>query len=189
MDHDQTLELYSGSFFRNLRRRFWRGQWMWPAAIILFLLSFALWQWFGRHMIQVRAARNGVDNTTNIHLPDQTYIVLQPDATLRYHKQFTRSTQREVWLSGAGDFQVPPNSPYQPKQELFTVHTTAMDAMTEGSRFRVTTEGPATTVLLYSGKITVHFKNKNLQDIVLSEGEMLKYPGAGKPVIQKTPAE
>jgi ferric-dicitrate binding protein FerR (iron transport regulator) len=189
MDHHQTLETYSGSFFRNLRRKLWRGQWMWPAAIILFLLSFALWQWFGRHMIQVSATRNGIDKTTNIRLPDQSYIVLDPGATLRYHKNFTKSTQREVWLNGGGNFLVPPNSADHPKQELFTVHTTALDVMVEGSHFRVVTQGPATTVLLDSGKTSIHFKNKDLKDIVLYAGEMLVYPGSGKPVVQKKTEE
>jgi ferric-dicitrate binding protein FerR (iron transport regulator) len=189
MDHHQTLETYSGSSFRNLRRKLWRGQWMWPAAIILFLLSFALWQWFGRHMVQVRAERNGIDKTTNIRLPDQSYIVLDPGATLRYHKQFTNSAQREVWLNGAGNFSVPPNSADHHKQELFTVHTTALDLMGDGSHFRVAAQGPATTVALYSGKVTIHFKNKDLKDIVLHTGELLEYPGSGKPVVQKIPPE
>lgn len=189
MDHHQTLETYSGSFFRNLRRKLWRGQWMWPAAIILFLLSFALWQWFGRHMIQISASRNGVDKATNIRLPDQSYIVLNPGATLRYHKNFTKSAQREVWLNGGGNFFVPPNSTDHPKQQPFTVHTTALDAMVYGSHFRVTAQGPATTVVLYSGKISIHFKNKDLKDIVLYTGEMLEYPGSGKPTVQKIPEE
>ncbi|HEY0612686.1 MAG TPA: FecR family protein, partial [Chitinophaga sp.] len=181
MDHHQTLETYSGSFFRNLRRKLWRGQWMWPAAIILFLLSFALWQWFGRHMIQIEASRNGIDKTTGVRLPDQSYILLNPGSTLRYHKYFTKSTQREVWLNGEGNFFVPPNSPAHHKDKPFTVHTTALDVMVEGSHFRVKAQGPATTVILYSGRILIHFKNKELRDIVLHTGELLEYPGSGKP--------
>jgi ferric-dicitrate binding protein FerR (iron transport regulator) len=186
MDHHQTLDTYSGSFFRNLRRKLWRGQWMWPAAIILFLLSFALWQWFGRHMIQVRAERNGIDKTTSIRLPDQSYIVLNPGATLRYHKNFTKTAQREVWLSGEGNFFVPPNNA-EHHNRLFTLHTTSLDVMVEGSHFRVKTQGPATTVKLYSGKIIIHFKNKELQDIFLTSGKMLEYSGSGKPVVREIP--
>ncbi len=178
----QTLETYSGTF-HHLRRKLWRGQWMWPAAIILFLLSFALWQWFGRQMVQVSNTDAG---TANVRLPDNSTVLLNPGATLRYHKHFKESTGREVWLSGAAVFTVPPRSNRSSHETApFMLHTTGMDLLTADARFHVAAQGTATTVQLISGSsMHVHFKDKELTDMVLRKGETLYYDGSHPPSIR-----
>jgi ferric-dicitrate binding protein FerR (iron transport regulator) len=186
MDHHQTLESYSSGTFYNMRRRLWRGQWMWPAAIILFLLSFALWQWFGMRMVQVRSSGT---TSKGVQLPDQSVIMLNTRSTLRYHKHFASSAEREVWLSGDAVFSVPGHETGTGQAgRPFTVHTTAMDiTVNGGARFRVTMSGPATRVGLTSGSAaSIQFRNKKLHNKILHPGETLEYAGRGEPVIQQT---
>jgi len=184
MDHHQTLETYSGSFFRNLRRKFWRGQWMWPAAIILFLLSFALWQWFGMRMTQIRT--NGT-TATAVQLPDHSEVSLNTHSSLRYHKHFLDAAQREVWVNGELVFLVAPRETVQGQAGApFVVHTATLDITITYGSFSVTTQRRSVKVKLTGGSdASIHFKHKNLADQVLHPGETLEYAGRGEPVIQK----
>lgn len=184
MDHHQTLETYSGSFFRNLRRKLWRGQWMWPAAIILFLLSFALWQWFGMRMTQIRTK----DSTTTVQLPDQSEVLLNTHSSLRYHKHFLDAAQREVWVSGDAVLLVSPRETAQGQAGAsFIVHMATLDIIISHGNFRVTAQGRSVKVKQITGSASIHFKRKNLAGKVLQPGEMLEYSGHGEPVVQKSP--
>lgn len=183
MDHHQTLETYSGSFYTNLRRKLWRGQWMWPAAIILFLLSFALWQWFGMRMTQIHTG----NTTTGVQLPDRSEAQLNTHSTLRYHKHFMDAAQREVWLSGEAAFQVARRETVTGQADApFIVHTTALDVIVTGGSFVITTKGRFTRVKLNSGSASIHFKHKKLTSRVLQPGETLEYSGRGESVTQKS---
>lgn len=184
MDHHQTLETYSGSFFRNLRRKFWRGKWMWPAAIILFLLSFALWQWFGMRMTHIRTN----NSTTTVQLPDQSEVLLSTHSSLRYHKHFLDAAQREVWLKGDAVFLVNPRETVPGQAGApFIVHTATLDITASAGSFRVTVKGGAVKVQQINGSASIHFKRKDLADKVLQPGEMLEYSGGGQPTLQKSP--
>jgi ferric-dicitrate binding protein FerR (iron transport regulator) len=184
MDHHQTLETYSGTFYSNLRRKLWRGHWMWPAAIILFLLSFALWQWFGLRVVQIRT--NGTSGA-GVQLPDRSEVQLNVHSTLRYHKHFIDAAQREVWLNGDAVFQVVPHETVTGQAGApFTVHTSALDVTVAGGNFNVTTKGRSARVRLNSGSTaSIRFKHKKLADQVLHPGETLEYSNRGGPIVQK----
>lgn len=182
MDHHQTLETDSGIFYSNLRRKLWRGRWMWPAAIILFLLSFVLWQWFGMRMMQVRTS----STAKGVQLPDKSEVLLNTNSRLRYYKHFIDAAQREVWLSGEAAFLVVPRETVTGQADApFTVHTTALDVTVTSAGFSVTTQGRTAKVRLSSGSpASIHFKHKKLADQVLHPGETLEYSGRGEPIIQ-----
>jgi ferric-dicitrate binding protein FerR (iron transport regulator) len=186
MDHYQTLETYSGSFFRNLRHKLWRGRWMWPAAIILFLLSFALWQWFGMRMVHIRT--NGTA-ARGVQLPDRSEVSLNTHSSLRYHKHFLDAAQREVWVGGELVFLVAPRETVPGQAGVpFIVHTAVLDiTLTHGS-FSVTTRRRSAKVKLISGNTAlIHFRHKNVADQLLHPGETLEYLGRGQFTLQKSP--
>ncbi|GAA0556324.1 FecR family protein [Chitinophaga japonensis] len=182
MDYHHTLEAPSGIFSASMRRKFLHRRWMWLAAVLLFLLSFALWQWFGTNMTEIRT---NAEKRTQVTLPDHTEVLLNTGTTFRYRKLFNDYARREVWLNGDAVFQVPEqevNTGHQARP--FIVHTAGMDITGAGSSFRVTAHRRTTRVSLEAGSLHIHFKDKKLADRRLEPGQTLIYNGKDQPQVQ-----
>lgn len=159
---------------RRLRRP--RRRWVSvAAAVILFLLSFGLWQWFGTGTKQLKTADADI---RKVVLPDQSEVLLNAGTTLRYPRHFGETAEREVWIKGEAFFSVThreTDADHHPQP--FIVHTPQLDIMVTGTAFNVNTRHEATTVVLNNGRVSVRFKKATLEDRVLQPGQMLEYAG------------
>jgi ferric-dicitrate binding protein FerR (iron transport regulator) len=180
MSQDQTLDV-PPSFYEKFRHQFWYGKWMWVAAVVLFVLSFILWQWFGMNMVQVRT---GSADNRKVLLPDASEVVMDAATTLRYRQHFTETAQREVWLRGAAAFSVVRKPEISRHLKPFVVHTAVLDIIATGTTFKVAAYNHTIQVTLDKGSIHVHFKDKKLPDRLLLPGETLQYSSNSMPVIQ-----
>lgn len=173
MNQEQTLDV-PPTFYDKIRRQFWYGKWMWAAAVILFVLSFILWQWFGMNMVQVRTSDAG---NRKVLLPDASEVLLDANTTLRYRQHFNEREQREVWLKGEAAFSVVREKEADQHLRPFVVHTAALDVVATGTEFGVKANQQQIRVTLNNGRIHIHFKDKKLSDRLLQPGETLEYNG------------
>jgi len=179
MSQDQTLDVPPG-FYEKFRRQFWYGKWMWVAAVVLFVLSFILWQWFGMNMVQVRTGNAG---NRKVLLPDASEVLMDAATTLRYRQHFNETAQREVWLRGGAAFSVVRKPETSQHLQPFVVHTAMLDIIATGTSFKVAAHNQAIQVTLTRGSIHVHFKDKKQPDRLLQPGQTLEYSASGEPVI------
>jgi len=179
MDHQQTLEGHS-TFYERLRYQFWYGKWMWVAAILLFLLSFGIWQWFGMNMAHIRTGR---EERYNLLLPDDSHVELQPSTSLRYREHFNESARREVWLKGDALFTVSKQEAdvhHHPR--LFIVHTDLLDITTANARFTVNVnKGHIKVGMLSPGRVYINFRDRQVKDSSVQYHEILEYERGGTP--------
>lgn len=87
-----------------------------------------------------------------IHLSDGTVVSLENNSRLKYPRYFTRATNREVYLTGEGFFDVAKNS-----QQPFLVHTKSITTKVLGTSFRITAyeDEKNIVVAVKEGKVSV----------------------------------
>lgn len=140
------------------------------AAVIVLLSIFgSIWLYKSTSEIYV-ATGNGQSKT--IWLPDSSQVLLGPNSSLSYQKNFTEAQRREVWAKGDIKFNVKHlnQNPQQVKDgETFIVHLNNKIAVEVlGTVFTVNNRRGQTSVALLSGSVKV---TKNQEQILLKPGQ------------------
>ncbi|UCJ07350.1 FecR domain-containing protein [Chitinophaga pendula] len=154
------------------RRLYWQHTRMWAAAVILFLLSFGIWWWFGDRHTTIRTADALRRQVT---LPDASVITLNANSVLRYPTHFRGST-REVWIAGEAFFDITRQITDKDQHlQPFIVHTPTLDVIVTGTSFNVHTRRQTAQVVLNSGRITVRYKDAVYPEQRLLPGQAITY--------------
>jgi len=158
-----------------VRRMPLRKMWI-AAASVLIVLSLGLW-WLNSRAITIKTGRADVQELV---LADQSTIMLNANSSLTYHKNFNRTSKRELWLKGEGYFNVSRDS------RPFIVHTPDLDLLVLGTAFNVKVRHSVTNVMLAQGSVLARFRDKQYGDQLLKPGEMLEFTPGKAPVLHKT---
>ena len=147
----------------------WR-RWAAAAAVAGALLGGSSWLLTHRApATQTLATTYG--QTRTVQLADGTSITLNGHSTLRYPSAWTPGRPREVWLDGEGYFSVQ----HQADNQRFVVHTTAgFNVEVLGTKFTVSRRRDQGRVVLLSGKVRVHFDDRQKPDVLLAPGELVE---------------
>jgi ferric-dicitrate binding protein FerR (iron transport regulator) len=147
----------------------WR-RWAAAAAVVGTLLGGGSWLLTHRApATQTLATAYG--QTRTVQLADGTSVTLNGHSTLRYPAAWTPGKPREVWLDGEGYFAVQ----HQADNQRFVVHTTAgFNVEVLGTKFTVSRRQDRGRVVLLSGKVRVHFDDRQKPDVLLAPGELVE---------------
>jgi len=104
-----------------------------------------------------------------VTLPDQSVVMLNGNSSLRYSKDWTANTDRDVWLEGEGFFTVK----HTANHNRFTVHTPdELTIQVLGTQFNVTNRNGKTDVVLQEGSVRLEDKNSSY---LMKPNEMVHY--------------
>lgn len=106
----------------------------------------------------------------DIILPDSSQVRLNAGSILIFQEHFGKT--RTVYLNGEAYFNVAHN-----KNKPFIVNTTDMEVEVLGTVFNVSSYSGdnISSTTLESGKVNIHFKNADFEDIILSPNERISY--------------
>lgn len=121
---------------------------------LVLLIGWALWMQYGPDQ-SVRTIATKTGQTRAIRLPDNSTIILRPNSTVRYARQWSDETPRAVWLlEGEADFSVMHRADTS-SARLFRVHTGDLTVEAVGTTFRVRQHPECTHVTLTSGQVNL----------------------------------
>ena len=146
----------------------------WAAAAVLILVIGGLW-FLGQQ--QVVRIETGIGEIRSIVLPDGSQVALKANSTLRFRKEWNSQGVREVWIEGAGFFDVVHLNKVVSRvkpAERFIVHLKNMDVEVLGTSFSVNSRQSVEKVVLQTGSIKVTNKEGNAI-VYLKPGEMAQY--------------
>ena len=116
---------------------------------------------------------NNTSSVLSVELMDKSVVILQPNASLSYPKQFA-ANKREVYLDGAASFTVTKNA-----ASPFLVYTGAIVTQVLGTSFTIKKENNRFEVAVLTGKVAVYEEgNKQLHDkggVVITPNEKVTY--------------
>jgi len=149
----------------------WR-RWAAAAAVAGTLLGGGSW-WLLTHQAAPATQRyaTAYGQTRTVRLPDGSSVMLNGHSALRYPAAWAAGQPREVWLDGEGYFAVQ----HQADNQRFVVHTAAgFNVEVLGTQFTVSRRRDQGRVVLLSGKVRVHFDNRQQPDVILKPGELVE---------------
>jgi ferric-dicitrate binding protein FerR (iron transport regulator) len=150
----------------------WR-RWAAAAAVAGTVLGGGSWWLYNQRQAAAPAQQiaTAYGQTRTVQLPDGSSVVLNGHSTLRYPETWAAGKPREVWLDGEAYFSVQ----HQTDNQRFLVHTTAgFNVEVLGTKFTVSRRRDQGRVVLLSGKVRVHFDNRQQPDVILKPGELVE---------------
>jgi len=148
----------------------WR-RWAAAAAVAGTVLGGSSWWLYSQRPVAAQQIATAYGQTRTVQLPDGSSVVLNGHSTLRYPATWAVGKPREVWLDGEAYFSVQ----HQADNQRFLVHTTAgFNVEVLGTKFTVSRRRNQGRVVLLSGKVRVHFENRQQPDVVLKPGELVE---------------
>ncbi len=142
---------------------------------LLFVATFFLYTRYAKVESKAIAENQFTDVHTQfgehltIKLPDQSSVVLNGNTTLRYLKNWSSTSNREVWISGEGFFAVQ----HTKNNQKFIVHTQeGLNVEVLGTKFNVKSRGRGSEVLLTEGSVKLNLGDESKDDFILQPGEM-----------------
>ena len=162
------------------RTTFWLRRWKAAASIVVLLgISFLLYFYFANNAAVVVTAQ-----TENIEqvLPDGSVVSLHAGSQITYPSRFGKHS-RQVELTGEAYFKVAHD-----KTKPFIVASGDARVEVLGTRFNVNTISPSGNmeVVLTSGKVSVYYKQKPKENIVLLPGEKAELITETKQLVKTT---
>ncbi len=148
---------------------------------LLILAAFSFWylQVFDSNMITYHT---GAAEKLRLELPDNSIVYLNSNSTLSVARKWEAGTQREVWLTGEGFFNVKHGPAIGSAK--FSVHTAGAKVEVLGTQFNVYERADQTKVVLNQGKIKLKLKEQE-QSMVMQPGEMVAFSQANHTVTRK----
>lgn len=140
---------------------------------VLLLVGWALWMQYGPDQ-NVWTISTPANETREIRLPDNSFMTLQPNSTVRYARRWADETPRAVWLNGEADFSIAHRNDTS-SSRLFRVHLPDFTIEAVGTAFRVRQNPTGTCVALASGQLNVLLKKQ--QSIQLKPGDSVEVAG------------
>jgi transmembrane sensor len=105
----------------------------------------------------------------SVTLPDKSSVILNGNSKLRYSKNWTSTSPREVWIAGEGFFAVQHTENHQ----KFIVRTQeGLDVEVLGTKFNVKSRGRGSEVLLTEGSVKLNLGSESKNEVILKPGEM-----------------
>jgi ferric-dicitrate binding protein FerR (iron transport regulator) len=148
----------------------WR-RWAAAAAVVGTVLGGGSWWLYNQRPAAAQQIATAYGQTRTVRLPDGSSVVLNGHSTLRYPATWAAGKPREVWLDGEAFFAVQ----HQADNQRFLVHTTAgFNVEVLGTKFTVSRRRDQGRVVLLSGKVRVHFENRQQPDVILRPGELVE---------------
>jgi transmembrane sensor len=149
-------------------------RWAAAAALTMGMAGAGSWWFYQQQQVTPLPVQYSTDyaQTRLVHLPDGSDVTLNAHSTLRYTGDWSRNTQREVWLDGEAYFAVK----HLPTHQRFIVHTTAgFKVEVLGTKFTVYRRQEQARVVLLSGKVRVAFADSTKRKpVILKPGELLQ---------------
>jgi transmembrane sensor len=156
------------------------------AAAALLVLAFSI-------VYLINTQRNYTSLTSQygeiriVKLPDGSSVSLNGNSSLRYHKDFTTSTSREVWLEGEAFFSVEHRN-----DQKFIVHTPdGINVEVVGTTFNVFKRRGVTRVSLNTGKIKLKATDQYYTaegrplpaELIMKPGDVAEFNDADRKVV------
>jgi len=115
------------------------------ASIVLLLgLGYVTYEWWGYESLT-----SPYGQTRTFTLADGSDVILNAHSVLRVPRFGFGNSDREVWMTGEGFF----NVRHTVNDHRFTVHTSNLDIRVLGTKFNVDTRASRTEVMLSEGKV------------------------------------
>jgi ferric-dicitrate binding protein FerR (iron transport regulator) len=142
------------------------------AAAILIVIGTVYGFWFYQHKTVLIYIATGNGENKSVQLPDGSHVLLAPNSSISYHKNFTENKSREIWAKGDAKFDVRhinQNPKYIKKGERFVVHLDQkVDVEVLGTVFSISNRRGLSSVALLSGSVKV---NRDENALLLKPGE------------------
>lgn len=132
------------------------------AILVLAITAFGGYWWYQQAQWQTLTA--AAKNET-ITLPDQSVVVVRKGSSIKYQKVFDKKIRR-VQLTGEAFFQVQHND-----SQPFLVATNNTEVKVMGTSFLVNSVREKDEVVVVTGKVNVTDKNKNNNQVMLTNGQ------------------
>jgi ferric-dicitrate binding protein FerR (iron transport regulator) len=143
-----------------------RRWWTWAAASIVLLMAVGIFVWNVQRDVVIQTSYG---ERRSVTLPDQSVVMLNGNSSLRYSKDWTANTDRDVWLEGEGFFTVK----HTANHNRFTVHTPdELTIQVLGTQFNVTNRNGKTDVVLQEGSVRLEDKSSSY---LMKPNEMVHY--------------
>jgi ferric-dicitrate binding protein FerR (iron transport regulator) len=156
--------------------------WISVAASVLIVFSLGMW-WLNSRSITIKTGRADV---RELVLADQSTVMLNANSSLTYHRNFNRTSERELWLKGEGYFNVSHlTTGASGSPRPFIVHTPDLDLVVLGTAFNVKVRRSVTNVMLTHGSVLARFRDKQYRAQLLKPGEMLEFTPGKAPILHK----
>lgn len=150
----------------------------WAAAAVVGLL--VGWLWYTNQPVHDTVYRTAYGQQRSIRLPDGSAVTLNANSELRLPGDWSRHSDREVWLKGEGFFNVV-KRPNQ-AQTGFVVHTGELDVQVLGTAFNVKSRRQEADVLLQTGSVRLRTaKADTARSLLMRPGDGVRYrPATGQ---------
>ena len=162
----------------SIRKRFFQSRLLRIAAVfagVLLMLSVVLL--FNKDDKPL-LVKTGFGNIKSLILPDSSVVVMNGNSTIKFSKDWNKSSSREVWLEGEAFFDVRhlnQDSTQIEKYQQFIVHTAGLTVHVLGTSFDIRQRREKTEVVLQTGSIRVSFAQGKRGEVVMKPGEKLLY--------------
>lgn len=175
---ERALAEQSTTYEQRIRARA-RGNWRIIrriAAVLAFLMLIPIGLASYVEVFRIARIRTGSNVTSTVRLPDQSLIQLQPDAFLRYPKNFGERRDRWVTFSGEGEFAISAG------ERRFRVETERADVLVIGTRFTLRASDDLTVVQVTEGTVSVQRRDRRGltgQPVVIDAGTRVRVTQTG----------
>ncbi|CAN5162570.1 N/A [soil metagenome] len=147
--------------------------WLKYAAVFIGIILTSSLVWFYINMNQI-VVKTGYGQTFMVLLPDSSTAILNSNSRLRYKKDWSESTSREVWLEGEAYFTVLKKK--NVGNTKFIVHADEINVEVIGTEFNVNNRHGIAKVVLNSGKIKINVSEAiNTDGLVMEPGELVEF--------------
>lgn len=153
------------------------------AAILAITLTFGgIYYYYVQKSVELVTIQVAYGKTRTLWLPDSSKVILNANSTLKFAKKWN-DTNREVWLSGEGFFNISHVYDKSRAPLKFIVNADHCQIKVLGTIFNVHTGSDSTAVTLLQGKVKLNAVNDSTP---LSPGEYALYRKDIHPIIKTT---
>lgn len=113
--------------------------------------------------------------TQEVTLPDGSRVLLNANSQVRFSKNWSKTEDRMVWLTGEAEFSVKHYDLPQGKTQKFIVHTEGVKVEVIGTRFNLMSRGEKCKLALYEGKVDLLLtKHPEQESITITPNEVVQ---------------
>jgi len=139
------------------------------AASICLLMGLSVTIYFIAEKLSYQTISNNTYSKLEVKLPDNTTVILDKGAQIKYRKKF-EAHQRKISLIGSAFFNVSRN-----EQKPFIINTKRTQTKVLGTSFKITSDANKTNIKVVSGKVIFTQLDNKLNKTVLLKGDSACY--------------
>lgn len=149
--------------------------WIWKIAASLTIIAAVAFIWLSTATGN-KEFRTAYGEQLTVRLPDQSFVVINGNSSLRYRTGWDETNDREVWIEGEGFFEVT----HTRSNQKFIVHTeSGMDVQVLGTKFNVKVRRGKTEVMLQEGRVRLNIGQHETNDgLELKPGDLAVFEDA-----------